>query len=364
MDAMTAFFRTSLVWPGCAEKGFLNSFETAQDSFNCSASDGLGLYSALRYFVYQKKIHLDEDEAQRQVALSFLALMDLLGLFHRSMRTAIDATMLQQKVRLYLTRFRLAHGVGSMVPKHHYLAHLPKCMAEQGSLLSCFCHERKHKQVKKVANELRNTGPWFSKKVLFASCLNGWCHFFIHVANLYTYIAALVTEHCKTCTLMDVMPVGCSTHPEETNLAQAQQLQSLEATHELEVFLEVPLLDASDDLKISLAKFLGLVCGSPGSLKMRRSLVATLSTGLPCKKGDLVSCLVEDRPHIAKVMAHCDFGGQVYSLVSPCLALGSNMFRLIEGEENHRWTPTVDVDGSLTWLPLTDGRLTVIPERF
>lgn len=110
-----------------------------------------------------------DNESHRHVALPFLALMDFLDMLHSSMRFATDSSRVKEKVQWHLKRFLLAHGVESVIPKHHLLFHLAKRMQAQGCLLSCFVHERKHKEIKRFANELSNAGSWFNRKLPMAA---------------------------------------------------------------------------------------------------------------------------------------------------------------------------------------------------
>ena len=49
------------------------------------------------------------------------------------------------------------------MPKHHYSTHLGEQLRKFGMLASCFVHERKHKMVKRYANDMRNTRTNFDE---------------------------------------------------------------------------------------------------------------------------------------------------------------------------------------------------------
>ena len=45
-----------------------------------------------------------------------------------------------------------------MIPKFHWLLHYAKHLERWGSAISCFVHERKHRMIKRYAQDIRNTG--------------------------------------------------------------------------------------------------------------------------------------------------------------------------------------------------------------
>lgn len=157
--------RSSLNWPKRMERNHIGAFEFEGDSFSCTASDGLGLYAALRSYMFELGVH-SEGGPDADVAKSFLTLMDLIELLHMSMRDAVDAGRLETLTQTYLKRFVKAHGHEPVVPKHHLMLHLGKCLRDQKFILSCFCHERRHKEIKRYGDNLHNTGPWFDRKIL------------------------------------------------------------------------------------------------------------------------------------------------------------------------------------------------------
>ena len=150
-----------MTWPGCLERSHIEAFSAKSESFSCSASDGLGLYAALRAYLYDLRIHLSEDSAEdTAAAMSFFGLCDVIALCRASMRKAISANELEGLTKTHLKSFVQAHGVESTVPKHHLCQHLSRCLRAQKYLLSCFVLERKHKQIKHFADTLRNTGSF------------------------------------------------------------------------------------------------------------------------------------------------------------------------------------------------------------
>ena len=62
--------------------------------------------------------------------------------------------------------YKSAYGEDSMIPKFHFSLHLPSMLRAHGLLVACFVHERKHKEVKRVANNMSNTQGWFESNIL------------------------------------------------------------------------------------------------------------------------------------------------------------------------------------------------------
>ena len=53
-----------------------------------------------------------------------------------------------------------------MVTKFYYILHLPRQFKQSGILFPCFVHERKHRELKRFAGEIRNTGCNFESSLL------------------------------------------------------------------------------------------------------------------------------------------------------------------------------------------------------
>lgn len=141
-------------------------FSKKDKAFNPSASEGLTLYPAVRHFLWSLKLHASRDHHVRSVAYSLFCLLDLLDLLHQSMRRAIESAALERLTRVHLEAFISAHGKQNTLPKHHFTRHLSDCFAKQRWLLNCFCLERKHKTIKRYANNLHTITSHWSKTVL------------------------------------------------------------------------------------------------------------------------------------------------------------------------------------------------------
>ena len=47
-----------------------------------------------------------------------------------------------------------------MSPKFHWVAHFPLHLERLGTLISCLVHERKHKTIKRYADDIHNISLW------------------------------------------------------------------------------------------------------------------------------------------------------------------------------------------------------------
>ena len=179
------------------ERNHIGAFEFEGDSFSCTASDGLGLYAALRSYMFELGVH-SEGGPDADVAKRFLTLMDLIELLHMSMRDAVDAGRLETLTQTYLKRFAKAHGHEPVVPKHHLMLHLGKCLRDQKFILSCFCHERRRNEIKRYGDNLHNTGPWFDKKKIGGTSAATVCRMFLlTLISLYIYVCPCGVPHNK-----------------------------------------------------------------------------------------------------------------------------------------------------------------------
>ena len=80
----------------------------------------------------------------------------------------------------HLLIVQAAHGPERYPPKAHFAMHLPDQLKKHGVLLSCWAHERRHKEVKRFANHL-DTGPTgIERSLLRELCLS-------HLFSLESY---------------------------------------------------------------------------------------------------------------------------------------------------------------------------------
>ena len=124
------------------------------DTFKCSASEGLGVYPILRVWI--------RDVIRPHVARLFeactclLLLFDVLDLLKRTQRMPCTVTgpTLHKAIVAMLTKFLEVFGEDAWIPKCHMAMHLGHHLHIFGVLISCFVHERKHKLAKRFGNAM------------------------------------------------------------------------------------------------------------------------------------------------------------------------------------------------------------------
>lgn len=130
-------------------KGAIVSFEKPKGKeWKPSASEVLHVSA-----VAARSVGLPTGSSRAQAGwTSFLLLckiLDLLSLISKDLEVNHD--QLNQAIQGHLNAFRNAHGEDNLVPKFHYSMHLPMLLRAHGLLISCWCHERKHKSLRRWA---------------------------------------------------------------------------------------------------------------------------------------------------------------------------------------------------------------------
>ena len=163
-------FMAALRWPQrltTRRQEALRHFEKKHEPgeyFKGEASACLSAYPMLRIFL----LSLDRatwGEELDKAARSFLKLCTVLDLLLAGDRGQdVNAQQLQGKIVARCRAFLVAYGRDRVIPKFHYALHLG-LIAETKQLISCFTHERKHRHIKQIANNMHNPQDWFERSV-------------------------------------------------------------------------------------------------------------------------------------------------------------------------------------------------------
>ena len=132
----------------------------------CQASEGLSAYPVLAHFVRSVLIssaNPDEHTCPEECKV-FLALVDVLEMIQAIPHGCIAADMLRTAVHSFLNQMVSVFDI-DVWPKAHWMLHFPRHLEEHEALLSCFVHERKHKTIRRVGNDMFNT-PHFDITVV------------------------------------------------------------------------------------------------------------------------------------------------------------------------------------------------------
>ena len=247
--------------------------KTSPGDFKCSASQGLSIYPLVRIFVLSHAVSLTEATV-RKACDSFLKLCLVLDLLLEGNKgQPIAAPELRTRIVAHSQAFLKAHGEDAVIPKFHYSLHLPGMLHQHQRLISCFCHERKHKQIKAIADNLHK------------------------VTNTFEYTV-----------MMDVLGKSFLNLQEYTIWTKPSLIKAK---------------PASDQLLAELVIAFGFA-QAHGSMV---GLVADFQPGQTCERGDVVVV----GTMVAEVWLHVQLAnGEVHSLVSAWQPLGQNRFAIRE----------------------------------
>ena len=148
-------------WPGRLGQVNLSEIFSEQRKDNhrkashikCQASDMLSLLPVMAIFT----MHVLMTIGCKAECNVWLALVDVVDLIVASSRITVPPSKLLVAVEKFLQLFVDVWGHDWMVPKFHWLLHLPSVLRRFGSLLNCFCLERKHRVAKRYATDLTKT---------------------------------------------------------------------------------------------------------------------------------------------------------------------------------------------------------------
>lgn len=118
------------------------------------ASEALGILPVIALYVVQMILPSGLCDGACQVIITAAKMMDLLRDIPLGTVTSAD---LAAAVSAFLEAFVSEFGYDRLQPKFHALLHLPIELFTFGFLLSCWVHERKHRMVKRYAQNILNT---------------------------------------------------------------------------------------------------------------------------------------------------------------------------------------------------------------
>ncbi len=135
--------------------------ETLTEAVSASASQCLGLYPVLREVL---KLQVIGDGARGAVDC-YYSLCTILDLLRQANKPgAVSPSRLHRAIITHLRKYQEIYGSEAWFPKCHLASHLGRMLHQFHILLSCYVHERKHKEIKRfgvmsrsVSKNLRNT---------------------------------------------------------------------------------------------------------------------------------------------------------------------------------------------------------------
>ncbi|CAE7280048.1 unnamed protein product [Symbiodinium sp. CCMP2592] len=108
----------------------------------------------------------DADDSLKSCCHGFFTLCKILRMLRKATQGGLDPAALRGAIKEHCELYLANYGAEYWVPKNHMTMHLPEFLSRHGLLLSCFVHERKHKLVKRFANNMKNTSRSYEATVL------------------------------------------------------------------------------------------------------------------------------------------------------------------------------------------------------
>ena len=279
-----------------------NLFHKKDQEFKCSASEGLAFYPVMQSFLQRRLPGIASREC-REAIQSFFLLCDVLDALQLCATGRVDADNLEEKLCRHLRKYVEVYGPDKVLPKGHYALHLADSLREHEILLSCFVHERRHRSVKQIADQLDSMKAGSEEHVMQVVVEN-------HLKNLRTYSVGrkgLVTPRSAAAPLQQAF----------CHCFGLDECLGLESCNE-----------------------------------------AAVGQGRICKRGDVVVVTVDGTLTVAQVWLHVSFCGHAYTCLSEWANLGNNMFRM--DSSRPIFVPTSDISALCVHRPEGDDAL-VIP---
>ena len=129
----------------------------AKSGFSTTASELLTLVPLLMRFVVYVVMPSGDCPSEAAACLACLELIDALNNIKAG---CVSADFLQTLVKRFLEANHAAYGLDMIVPKYHYILHLPDMLRRFGTLFSCLVNERRHRVVKAYTRDRVADSRW------------------------------------------------------------------------------------------------------------------------------------------------------------------------------------------------------------
>ena len=125
-------------------------------AFKCTASEGLSLFPLLACFV--RRLRAEDSDACVPATTALLRLEELMHVCQLARRKdAVQTADMRKAVAGFLESFVEAGRSDCMHSKFHWLLHFGDHLSKWRHLPQCFTHERKHRMIKRYADDIHNT---------------------------------------------------------------------------------------------------------------------------------------------------------------------------------------------------------------
>ncbi|CAE7763757.1 unnamed protein product [Symbiodinium sp. CCMP2592] len=151
-------------WKKKEVMSMFTSKKISPGDFKAAASTCLCFYPLLRlFFMSTPEIVARMTEEARSYS-HLCAVLDYLAQANRG-ETRLQAGKLQTLIQTHCEHFVRTYGGGPITPKFHMTMHLPFMLKKFDQLVACFTHERKHKHIKRIGDQLHSSQLAFEASV-------------------------------------------------------------------------------------------------------------------------------------------------------------------------------------------------------
>ena len=195
-------------------------------------------------------------------AQCFYRLCKTLDLLSHAASGTLRSNDLREAILGHLRSFKTVYGAEHLPPNGHFNVHLPEILDRHGVLLSCFVHERRHKELKRYANQQTSMTAGSEKNVMELS----------------------VEHHLEVLEDFDARREG----------------------------LLKPRPAAQEVARVFCAAF-----GRARAPGLEISDTAYFGSGRTCKRGDIIVVEMENASHVGQAWFHVSQAGYLYTCFSP-----------------------------------------------
>ena len=293
---------------GSTIKSLFQKKKTSDSDWKSSASEALAVYPILRDIVQCIREARHLPAGCLGAISSFLLLCQCLDILQWTVHGKVEPTDLARAVKTHLDKYVEVYPDATFLPKGHMAMHLAGQLSHHGMLISCLTHERRHKELKRYANNQQNARAGSEKGLM-----------------------------------------------REMEMTHLEALERLPLTFTAELMAPKA---APEPLMRAFASHFGLsvATGLLQSSKARVPSCPLVSTG------DVV---VLDEPiAVAEVLYHCDFQGQVLTCVSfyEKVLDTPNQFKIVE--DNASFVRPASIRGPCITRRVDDRFIRVVPQHF
>ncbi|CAE7221095.1 unnamed protein product [Symbiodinium sp. CCMP2592] len=273
-----------------------------------SASEALGVYPILRDIIHRIRETTELSADCLGAISSFLLLCQCLDLLQGTLHGDVAPSDLRTAVEAHLAKYQEVYPGETFLPKGHMAMHLAGQLSHHRILISCLTHERRHKELKRYANNQ-----------------------------------------------------NCARAGTEKGLLREMELTHLEALDRLSLSFRTELqtpVTAPEPLQRAFANHFELR-GASGLLFSSKAKVPRCPL---VSTGDIV--LLDEPVAVAEVLYHCQLQDYLFTCVSfyEKVADTPNKFRIVE--DNASFVSPASIRGPCITRSTADRFIFVVPQHF